>query len=90
VYYGLSAAAGITGLPLWTLDVVAVIILNNMSAKLGMTQSQIVNDPRTRKILNKGIMRASQKAAANAPQRVQNQIANTNAKLNSQINEKNS
>lgn len=44
--------------PLWTIDVLVVVLMTAAEDKLGLTGKQIVENPRTRRLLKRGIMRA--------------------------------
>lgn len=61
IFFGLAALEFIPvvdALPLWIIDVVAVIITVRMEDRLGMSTEDILNDPRKRRILQKGITKA--------------------------------
>lgn len=66
IFFGIAALEFIpvvNVLPLWIIDVVAVIITVRMEDRLGMSTEQILNDPGKRKILQKGITKAVSVAA---------------------------
>lgn len=62
VFFGLGFLEmfpGADAFPLWTVDVIAVAMLANMEDRLGIGGKSIVENPRTRAILKKGIMKAT-------------------------------
>ncbi len=66
IFFGIAALELIPVvniLPLWIIDVVAVIITVRMEDRTGMSATKILNDPRKRKILQKGITKAVNVAA---------------------------
>ncbi len=61
IFFGIAALEFIpvvNVLPLWIIDVVAVIITVRMEDRLGMSTEQILSDTGKRKILQKGITKA--------------------------------
>jgi hypothetical protein len=76
IFFGLAALEFfpvVDALPLWIIDVVAVIITVRIEDRLGMSTEQILNDPRKRKILQKGIGGAVN-AVANRSSTVRNAL----------------